>query len=85
MRSGGAQQCAQRSQPAQSVFWGVRAWLRSPSALLLRRASVPRVGGILGASTLQPVFDSPYAALCASVVPRSAKSASALGLAPFFT
>ena len=52
MRSGGAQQFVQRSQPAQSVFFWSRAWLYVRQSTLLP-PSAPRVGGILGASSAQ--------------------------------
>ena len=60
MHSGGAQKCAQRSQPAQSVFLGHGLGCTFAKALYCchrRRAS----GAFQGLPALKPVFDRPYA------------------------
>ena len=70
MHSGGAQECAQRSQPAQSELFGLAvkivrckylyiclgSRLVCTFAKALLPPSAPRVGGTLGASSAQTCF-----------------------------
>ena len=82
MHSGGAQKCAQRSQPAQSDFFGGHDWfVRSPkhSFAAIGAARRGHSRGFQRSSLCLIVITR---ALCASVVPRGAKSESAL--ATFF-
>ena len=85
MHSGGVQLFGQRSQPAQSVFFWSRAWLyfevRSPkhSSAAVGAARRGHFRGFQRSSLCLIVLTR---ALCARLVPRGAKSASAL--ATFF-
>ena len=84
MHSGGVQLFAQRSQPAQSVFFGSRAhdwFVRSPkhSFAAVGAARRGHSRGLQRSSLCLMVLTR---ALCASLVPGSAKNASAL--ATFF-
>ena len=84
MHSGGVQLFAQRSQPAQSVFFGSRAWLylvRSPKHSFAAVGAARR-GHSRGFQRLNLCLIILTRALCPSLVPRGAKSGSAL--ATFF-
>ena len=83
MHSGGAQQFRQRSQPAQSVFFGHGLGCTFANKSTLLPPSAPRVGGIRrGFQRSNLCLIVLTRALCASLVPRGAQSASAL--ATFF-
>ena len=82
MHSGGAQQFGQRSQPAQSVFVCVTGLVvRSPKHSFAA-VGAARQGNSRGFQRSSLCLIVLTRALCASLVPRSAKSASAL--ATFF-
>ena len=91
VQSGGVQQCGKRPQPAQrELHLSVRGWFlvvrlyqaASPLGRPLAAAAAARVGGFRGglqrASMCLIVLTR---APCASLVPRSARSASASALA----
>ena len=76
MHSGGAQVCAQRSQPAQSDF--SRAWLYVLPKHSFAAVGAARRGHSRGFQRSSLCLIALTRALCASLVPRGAKSASAL-------
>ena len=84
MHSGGAQECAQRSEPAQSEL----LWATGPSFCTFAKAKAKALfcchrrrasGAFEGPPALKPVFDGPYACTVRQLGPRERRERKRAG------